>query len=344
MTHRARIIVTDPPEQDVTPRPRELVTCRPAVTVTAPGAVTVTKPGTVTVTQLEVKTVTSQPITPVTGLSGETVTSQAPDCHGLILSIFPGIDLLGKAFEEFGFCIVRGPDLIFGGDIRSFHPPKGAFFGLIGGSPCQDFSKKRRCPPTGYGLEMLKEFERVLDEAQPEWFLLENVPGVPNVTAPAQYVTQRFDVDQAWFDTVSGLRHIQFGSLSGKLLDVTGRRCPTTNGRALANDNRPFSDLVRLQGLPEDFNLPSFTLKAKKQAVGNGVPMSIGRALANAVCEAFLGFSLALPVAPVYNENTRRCACGCGRPVYGRATYAKDGSGSTAKCRKRAQRQREQHS
>lgn len=333
MTHRARIIVTDPTEQDVTPRPRELVTCRPAVTVTAPG--------TVTVTELDLKAVTSQPITPGTGLSDETVTNQTPDCHGLILSIFPGIDLLGKAFEEFGFCIVRGPDLIFGGDIRSFHPPKGAFFGLIGGSPCQDFSKKRRAAPTGYGLEMLREFERVLDETRPEWFLLENVPGVPDVTAPAQYFTQRFDVDQAWFDTVSGLRHIQFGSLSGKLLDVTGRRCPVTDGRALASDSRPFSDLVRLQGLPEDFNLPSFTLKAKKQAVGNGVPLCIGRALANAVCETFLGFSLTLPSPVVYDENTRRCACGCGRPVFGRAIYAKDGHGSTAKCRKRAQRRRE---
>ena len=40
----------------------------------------------------------------------------------LILSIFPGIDLLGHAFEEVGFCVVRGPDLITGGDIRRFKP------------------------------------------------------------------------------------------------------------------------------------------------------------------------------------------------------------------------------
>lgn len=32
----------------------------------------------------------------------------------VILSIFPGIDLLGKGFEEQGFCVVRGPDLITG--------------------------------------------------------------------------------------------------------------------------------------------------------------------------------------------------------------------------------------
>jgi DNA (cytosine-5)-methyltransferase 1 len=30
---------------------------------------------------------------------------------GLVLSLFPGIGLLDMAFEEEGFCVVRGPDL-----------------------------------------------------------------------------------------------------------------------------------------------------------------------------------------------------------------------------------------
>lgn len=50
----------------------------------------------------------------------------------LVLSIFPGIDLLGRAFEEEGFCVVRGPDLLWGGDVRAFHPPAGVFGGVIG--------------------------------------------------------------------------------------------------------------------------------------------------------------------------------------------------------------------
>lgn len=37
---------------------------------------------------------------------------------GLILSIFPGIDILGRAFEEEGYCVVRGPDK--GGDVEKF--------------------------------------------------------------------------------------------------------------------------------------------------------------------------------------------------------------------------------
>ena len=38
----------------------------------------------------------------------------------LVLSIFPGIDLLGRAFENEGFCVVRGPDLLWGGDIKNY--------------------------------------------------------------------------------------------------------------------------------------------------------------------------------------------------------------------------------
>lgn len=43
---------------------------------------------------------------------------------GLVLSLFPGIGLLDMAFEAEGFCVVRGPDLLWGGDIRRFHQKK----------------------------------------------------------------------------------------------------------------------------------------------------------------------------------------------------------------------------
>lgn len=32
-----------------------------------------------------------------------------------LLSIFPGADLLGKAFTKAGFCVVTGPDKLLGG-------------------------------------------------------------------------------------------------------------------------------------------------------------------------------------------------------------------------------------
>jgi hypothetical protein len=47
--------------------------------------------------------------------------------NDLVLSLFPGIDLLGRGFEAENFCVVRGPDILWGGDIRSFHVPAGRF-------------------------------------------------------------------------------------------------------------------------------------------------------------------------------------------------------------------------
>lgn len=287
-------------------------------------------------THLALNSVTHRSRNSVTHRAKDIVTLRSQAGHNkLILSIFPGVDLLGMAFEEFGFCVVRGPDLIYGGDIRSFNPPAYVFWGIIGGSPCQDFSPKRRADPTGYGLEMLGEFARVVGEASPEWFLLENVARVPDVTWPGCYVTQRFEVNQSWFEPISRLRHIQFGSLGGQLLNVTGSAGSVTEGAALANDDRSFSELVRIQGLPPDFDIPGFTVTGKKKAVGNGVPLSIGRALARAVADAFEPGSVTEDFPRGGHNWGRRCACGCGRPVTGRAAY------HGPACRKRAQRKRD---
>jgi len=82
----------------------------------------------------------------------------------LVLSIFPGIDILGRAFEEQGYCVVRGPDKLWGGDIKLFHPPEGVFEGVIGGPPCQEFSALRHVnkdKPAKWG-NLIPEFERVV--------------------------------------------------------------------------------------------------------------------------------------------------------------------------------------
>lgn len=252
----------------------------------------------------------------------------------VILSIFPGIDLLGRAFEEQGFCLVRGPDLLWGGDIRRFFPPPGVFWGILGGSPCQDFSGLRRCEPTGYGKEMLAEFKRVIEEAGPEWWLLENVARVPNCDI-AGYVTQRLDINEGWYGNSTRLRHVQFGSLSGRLLNVTRWRVTATQPAAVANDSRSFREVCRLQGLPDDFDLPGFLMVEKIKAVGNGVPMNMGRILAGAVKKAY-----SEPVTVQVSLDGRLvkpgvCACGCGRRVTGRKRYY------DYSCRKRAQRKRD---
>ena len=61
-----------------------------------------------------------------------------------VLSLFPGLDLMGTAFAEKGFCVFRGPDPLYNSRIEDFHVPAGVVTGIIAGPPCQDFSKARR--------------------------------------------------------------------------------------------------------------------------------------------------------------------------------------------------------
>jgi DNA (cytosine-5)-methyltransferase 1 len=181
----------------------------------------------------------------------------------------------------------------------------------------------------------MAEFARVVSEAAPEWYVLENVPRAPDCRI-AGYLHSRIDVHQGWYSGVSRLRHFQFGSRSGLTLDIPrGRPLPGLEPAALAHDSRGFREVCRLQGLPDDFQLPGFTCAAAIAAVGNGVPLVLGRVVARAIRRAY-----GLPVAgedPVFDRaavTIRRCSCGCGRPVSGKARY------DSATCRKRAERTR----
>lgn len=252
----------------------------------------------------------------------------------LVLSIFPGIDLLGRGFEEEGFCVVRGPDLLWGGAIETFHPAA-RFDGVIGGSPCQDFSRARRSPPTGDGERLLAEYARVVTEARPAWWLLENVPTVPDLAkiAPAVsqlYEIQRFDLNaRECGSRQSRLRHFQFGSLDGVPLVLNRARpdspveriCLASEGKR--QHRRTWADFCELQGLPRNFTLPGYSVAARYEAVGNGVPIPMGRVIARAVLSRAES-----------REGIELCVCNCGRIVTGRRKSA------TPACRKRLQRRR----
>lgn len=248
----------------------------------------------------------------------------------LVLSIFPGIDMLGRAFTEQGCCVVRGPDInIDGGDIRDFNPPAKRFDGVIGGSPCQDFSPLNRNPSEN-SVNMLREYIRVVAEGEPDWFLFENVLQVPEFEIDG-YESQRFVLDLAWFSEWSRKRTFVFGSRSGQLINpiigVTGQVKGTA---VIGSDERSFKACCEIQGLPASFDLPFFSLQGKKQAVANGVPLQLGRYVASLIMQEFYGQNSILA-----QQELRRCLCGCKRAVVGRAKYSGDA------CRKRAQRQRE---
>lgn len=283
-----------------------------------------------------------------------------PPC-GLVLSLFPGIDLLGLGFELEGYCVLRGPDLIYGRGIESFHlpvtaPAQSHVAGIIAGSPCQDFNPHRG---TGEGIRLLKEFARVVTESGCEWFLLENVPTVPDLAAVAPipgYSIQRFDLNANGCGLDQDrLRHFQFGSVKGLALaperspsrHAGQATCIATEGRR-GGRARSWTTFCELQGLPPDFDLPGFTRAAKFQAVGNGVPVAMARVIARSVTDALTGranpqLRLAVfdPAAAIAESqiNLRTvtipgcCPCGCGRALTG-----KQRTGATDACRQRMSR------
>jgi DNA (cytosine-5)-methyltransferase 1 len=265
---------------------------------------------------------------------------------------------------------VRGPDLIWGGDIRTFHPPAGVFDGVIGGPPCQAFSALRHLirhnghePRFG---NLIPEYERVVAEARPAWFLMENVPDAP-IPHVQGYVTWDCMVRDKWVGGVQPRsRRFSFGTPDGRPLDIPwvalmrpeaqgmvaviatdsglayeekrravsvvaghgpppgqqrqsaladGRRVPvkiggsgrekrsvTTAGSGSHGGGRKegwpggrlpgaqvlaIEDACEAMGLPRDFTkeMP-FTMQGKRSVIGNGVPMAMGRAVAQAVMKA----------------------------------------------------------
>lgn len=251
----------------------------------------------------------------------------APGFH-LVLSLFPGAGLLDRGFELAGFCVVRGPDTLLGQRVESFRVPGGHFCGVIGGPPCQDFSRARRRPPSGHGVRMLAEFARLVTEADPGWWLMENVPGVPDVEIPG-YTVQRFNVFAFEFGCHQKRnRSFQFGSKDGLplvLLRISQSHSGKLAKAVLARDHRRnFADLCELQGLPRWFDLPGLSRTAKIRAVGNGVPVPMARAVAESIRDRTV------------TDGKRLCCCGCGRLLTG-PTRQKS---ATAACRKRLERER----
>lgn len=237
----------------------------------------------------------------------------------LVLSLFPGAGLLDMAFEREGFCVVRGPDVLWGGDVKLFHPPADHFTGIIGGPPCKAFSRLRHMVVQRYGPgalaeNLIPEYERCVAEAAPFWFLMENVPDAPE-PAVVGYAVHSFILDNRW---VGGeqqrIRRLSFGVRAAAPVDlrrfvdlqalevmdwspavmasggqgikmgVAGK--PKKNYKRLPRGEY-LAESLRLQGLPANFFDESpLTAEGKQEMIGNGVPLPMGRAVAAAICRA----------------------------------------------------------
>jgi DNA (cytosine-5)-methyltransferase 1 len=237
----------------------------------------------------------------------------------LILSLFPGIGLLDMAFESEGFCVVRGPDLLWGGRIETFHPPAGRFDGVIGGPPCQQHSTASAIRGTE-AEDLIPEFLRVVREAEPAWVVMENVlktvrhPAVPADWFPALLrdwdcggLTARRRVFFSWpFAILSPSRAP--GDASHSVMATSWKRGSSKSqyvkDKGFLPGDLPIEEYARLQGAEEIGQRLVAAHSSKAFAVhvlGNGVPLAMGRAVARAVKEA-ISFT---PPDPGNREATR---------------------------------------
>lgn len=224
---------------------------------------------------------------------------------GLVLSIFPGLGVWEIPFIEEGFTVVRGPDILLGGDIRNFHVPAGKFDGVIGGIPCQAFSKARRVAgretKERFG-DMTPEFNRIIKEAEPAWWLSENVPQAPlpdgakwNAVLNAadfgaiQSRARRFCSnialmprpaarhDDLW-PTVTATEH--------KLSTNSAKKNARARAGRKVGRRMTLAEVATAFGLPPDWDLDALRVEMKYHMLGNAVPIPMARALARAIKEA----------------------------------------------------------
>lgn len=211
-----------------------------------------------------------------------------------VLSLFPGVGVLDSAFEREGFCVVRGPDLLWGGDVKRFRPPPGVFGGVVGGPPCQAHSSLTHLVRrNGYRVaeDLIPEFERVVAETSPAWFVMENARGAPLPAVPGCLVDAPLLDNRQVGGEQSRVHRFSFGTRDGRSLDFSpelrpenprraarvttscGGSTPAVSGGGGAIVKTPLAEALRL-------------VAAKRKALGNAVPYEMARALARTVRRA----------------------------------------------------------
>ena len=136
-------------------------------------------------------------------------------------------------------------------------------------------------------------------EAQPIWFLMENVAQAPIPDVQGYKVHSQI-VNNRWYGGVqSRQRRISFGTRNGLELHIPKQKevqefayavCASgylkdeTDPSKTGYTNRKIlKRMMELQGLPDDFTLEGMTLEGATKVVGNGVPLPLGRAIAKAI-------------------------------------------------------------
>lgn len=206
--------------------------------------------------------------------------------------------------------MVSAGDVCWGAlhDIRRFHPPPGVFDGVCFGDPCQSFSGyanllRSKGMTTRFG-DLSKEALRVVREAQPRWFLRENIVKARPLKLEG-YAISDFTLDNAdlgaeqerlrrfWFGVRGRDPRRSFLPGGQKIVDQL-RRGEIQQARrdASVRTRVSMAQMLRAQGLPTDFFRHSpFTAQGQHRLLGNAVALPVAVALARAVVESLEGSS-----------------------------------------------------
>lgn len=241
----------------------------------------------------------------------------------LVLNLFQGADLWGRAVRESNpdWTMTWGPEALWGEDVRGWHVPPGVFWGILASPPCQAFSRLRHLNPKAgqrHG-NLFPEVERLVTEGQPAWFLVENVPEAPEPAVPG-YIVKSIVVNNRWVGGEQNReRRFSLGTRDGRelLIDYVAlepyeyRQAVTGGARAVparlggsgkvkrtyfcegvqhGPGRGPLCSLAEMlvaQGQPPNLlDEAPYTMDAKRQLVGNGVPRDLGLAVARALRRA----------------------------------------------------------
>ncbi len=115
-----------------------------------------------------------------------------------VVDLFAGAGGMSLGFEMAGYKVVSAVELVdiaadthelnfpdcqvHRGDISAFQPgpalKKKKVRVVVGGPPCQGFSVAGRRDPNDPRNRLFREFVRIVDELRPDYFVMENVPGI----------------------------------------------------------------------------------------------------------------------------------------------------------------------
>jgi len=189
--------------------------------------------------------------------------------------IVMGVDLDGAACDSFQ---ANFPDAnVFEMDLLELGAlPKCDI--VIGGPPCQQFSKANRKPVHSEGMGLVNQFIYLANLSIAKWWIMEEVPIVADYIHDFREIIERADI----IDCSSlGALNLRPRLFAGRFPDPVNVNYVFDNpaSTVMASDTEtPIHYMRYLQGAPSWMVFCGSEMEQRRQ-IGNGVPVQVGEAL-----------------------------------------------------------------